>query len=290
MIRVPSTFLRRLTPALILAAFLSGAVAQGRPARAEGLSVAQAAGSWDLSFEKGNRRCRLMLRPEAGLVGSALALPAGCHRAFPVLSTVAGWTAGEKSHILLQARSGQTVLDFGPSGGPNVSAVVGEEGDIYMLTPVDQDVQAALVEAASPVEVPGSEPAASPGALGSGEGGVLVDATTRAPIVAAAPAVFPPATMAELVGNYAVVRQNRDTGCMVTLEAEGGGKAEQKARLAPACRDQGIVIFDPVGWQLSKGQLILTAKKGHKAVMARRAERTWATNPAKGAALVLKGL
>jgi len=47
----------------------------------------------------------------------------------------------------------------------------------------------------------------------------------------------------EIPGRYSVLREgNKDTGCMLTLQPGG------KAQLAPACRDNGIQVFDPVSW------------------------------------------
>ena len=72
----------------------------------------------------------------------------------------------------------------------------------------------------------------------------------------------PPARAADVAGRYAVLRDARDTGCMVTLSPNPRGKGF-RAQLAPACRDQGIVVFDPVGWWLERGKLHLQARKGH---------------------------
>ena len=104
-----------------------------------------------------------------------------------------------------------------------------------------------------------------------------------------ATAMLPPTTVTEVAGNYAVLRQDRDTGCMVSLEASGAKGA--KARLAPACRDQGIVIFEPAAWKLVGGmELVLTARRGHSTALKRQDEKTWANAPARGAPLVLKRL
>jgi hypothetical protein len=171
-------------------------------------------------------------------------------------------------------------------------AVVGEEADAYVLTPTDPAIQQALVAAAAadaaPVLAAPPVVAAVPVAPG---GGVMVDSAAPATVASLAPppVMLPPATAAEVAGNYAVLRQTRDTGCMVTLDAPGS-HAEARAKLAPACRDQGIVIFDPAGWKLAKGQIVLMAKKGHAAVLTRQQDRTWATTPVKGPALVLKRL
>ena len=79
------------------------------------------------------------------------------------------------------------------------------------------------------------------------------------------------------------MREKRDTGCMVTLDdaarAKGGG---DRAQLAPGCRDQGIVVFDPTAWQLVKGDLVLTARAGHKTKLEKRDDGTWAKDGKDG--------
>ena len=75
-----------------------------------------------------------------------------------------------------------------------------------------------------------------------------------APEPEAAPATH--VTAADIAGRYAVMREKHDTGCMLTLDDKTRGKVGgDRAQLAPGCRDQGIVIFDPVGWRLVKGEL-----------------------------------
>jgi len=84
-------------------------------------------------------------------------------------------------------------------------------------------------------------------------------------------------------GRYAPLRDGgKDTGCMITLEAAG------RAQLAPACRDQGLVIFDPTHWKLEQGRLALTARKGHKAYFERQADGLWLRDPKEGKALSLR--
>ncbi len=69
----------------------------------------------------------------------------------------------------------------------------------------------------------------------------------------------------EVAGRYSILRaEDKDTGCMLTLDTRGRGPGGFKAQLAPACRDNGVVIFDPVGWSLDRGRLALVARKGHK--------------------------
>ena len=87
----------------------------------------------------------------------------------------------------------------------------------------------------------------------------------------------------DLAGRYAVMREKRDTGCMVTLDdtsrAKGGG---DRAQLAPGCRDQGIVVFDPTAWQLVKGELVLTARAGHKTKLEKQDDGTWSKDGKDG--------
>ena len=85
----------------------------------------------------------------------------------------------------------------------------------------------------------------------------------------------------DLPGRYAVMREKHDTGCMITLD-KSRSTGSDRAQLAPGCRDQGIVIFDPSSWQLVKGRLVLTAKAGHKASLEKDAEGRWEKDPKEG--------
>ena len=58
----------------------------------------------------------------------------------------------------------------------------------------------------------------------------------------------------------------------------------------PACRDNGVVIFDPIGWGLDKGRLVLTARKGHKAHFEKGADGVWRRDAKEGKALGLRPL
>jgi hypothetical protein len=96
---------------------------------------------------------------------------------------------------------------------------------------------------------------------------------------------------AEAAGRYSVLREGgKDTGCMLTLDAKGTTQRKGKASLAPGCRDQGIVIFDPAGWEIMNGRLVLTARKGHKAHFDARSDGSWEKDAAEGKALSLKKL
>jgi hypothetical protein len=92
-------------------------------------------------------------------------------------------------------------------------------------------------------------------------------------------------------GRYSILREgDKDTGCMLTLDARVRGRAGLKAQLAPACRDNGVVIFDPVGWGLDHGRLVLTARKGHSAHFDKDASGVWRRDAKEGKALGLRPL
>lgn len=84
-------------------------------------------------------------------------------------------------------------------------------------------------------------------------------------------------------GRYGILREkNRDVGCVLTLSGNG------RAQLGPGCSDQGIVIFDPVGWQASGGRITLRARKGHRITFSSRPDGTWQRDPAGSKPLGLK--
>ena len=94
----------------------------------------------------------------------------------------------------------------------------------------------------------------------------------KAPEAPLAPATRGPTSAGDVVGRYAVIRNGKDTGCMLTLESS-------RALLAPACRDNGFVVFDPKGWSLSARRLHLRARKGHSAVFEMDETGVWQKDP-----------
>jgi hypothetical protein len=99
------------------------------------------------------------------------------------------------------------------------------------------------------------------------------------------------AEAADVAGRYSILRDGgKDTGCMLTLDTHMRGVGGAKASLAPGCRDQGIVIFDPVGWQIVNGRLALTARKGHKTHLDAQPDGTWKKDPKEGKSLSWKKL
>jgi hypothetical protein len=240
-------------------------------------NVDKLTGAWDLSLNDTNRRCRLVLRPEQGGPGLALGVPAGCRRAMPLLTDVGSWKLKPGDHVSFADAQGKEVLAFMPNGdGPLLAK--GPEGETYRLANAEASAQGQRFGDLPAVPVPGFEtPAAAPAAV--------TMAATAAPAASSSP-VKPD----EVAGRYSVLREGgKDSGCMLTLDAKARGiKGGNKALLAPACRDQGIVIFDPVGWALEKGRLKLTARKGHHALFEQKGDGTWEKDPKEGKALSLK--
>ena len=108
-----------------------------------------------------------------------------------------------------------------------------------------------------------------------------------APTQAPAPAVAvqsAPARLNDVAGRYIILREGgKDVGCMLTLDDKArAANGDLKAQLAPACRDQGIVVFDPVAWRVERGRLVLTARKGHAATFDKQADGAWWKDPAEG--------
>jgi hypothetical protein len=232
-----------------------------------------AAGQWDITLADSNRSCRMTLRADpAGL--AAVTMPAGCRRALPILANVGSFDVPSADHIALADQSGKPVLDFAEDGRRSFIAN-GPEGETYHLIAIsgafvqsERMAQAANPPAFQALETKPGEASAMPSRITA--------------------AIKP----GDLAGRYAVLREdNKDTGCMITLDDKTrAAKGGFKATLAPACRDQGIVIFDPMGWQLAGGRLVLTARKGHTTHLDLQKDSVWLKDPKEGKALGLKRL
>lgn len=107
-------------------------------------------------------------------------------------------------------------------------------------------------------------------AIGAASGAIAAPKHKPKPAAEAplAPAKRGPTNTADVVGRYNVLRGGKDTGCMLTLEPS-------RALLAPACRDNGIVIFDPKAWSLTQRRLVLRARKGHAATFEMDETGAW---------------
>ncbi len=261
------TSLRRVGIAGALAAMVAPGIALAAAAGA--VPATRAVGTWDLKLEDGSRQCRIMLRSDILDSGYAVGMPMGCHHAFPMLSTVAIWIETGEGQIQLADTAGQPLLIMAPAAD-GVMTGTGPEGNLFRLEPVGPH-KAVVLKLAAKARAPAA----------------------AEPTVAAAPAQRRPVvTPAEVAGHYAVMRdKTRDTGCMVTLDAKAHGpKGTLKANLAPACRDQGIMIFDPVGWEMIGGRLVLMARKGHTTKLDMQDDGTWLKDPKDGKSLGLKRL
>lgn len=253
-----------------------------------------AVGAWDMSLDDTNRKCRMVLREEPGDAGQAIAMPAGCRRAMPILMDVGGWTTAARGELGMLDRAGKPVLAFTAAADRDTLIATGPEGETYQLAPAARPVRVA--QATGSTGVPGFQTIQPPPA-----GATRPARPTPAPAQSAqasptaapspAPAVAgPPARPGEVAGRYAVLRDGKDTHCMVTLDDKARGLKGSKAQLAPACRDQGVVIFDPAGWSVERGRLVLTARKGHQAHFDRDAGGVWQKDAKEGKNLGLRKL
>jgi hypothetical protein len=108
-------------------------------------------------------------------------------------------------------------------------------------------------------------------------------------VAAPAPSAGTTVRPGDIPGRYYIYRDGgKDTGCMLTLDDKIRVKGGNRAVLAPACRDQGIVIFDPAAWALVGGRLVLTARKGHATHLDHQADGSWLKDPKEGKSLSLK--
>ena len=82
---------------------------------------------------------------------------------------------------------------------------------------------------------------------------------------------------------YALLREeNKDSGCLVNLLAGG------RAQLGPGCKDQGLVVFDPIGWSSGRNAIVLRARKGHRVNFVYKPDGTWLREPEDKRPLALR--
>lgn len=218
-----------------------------------------------LSLDGTNKKCRMMPPPESSTAAHRqIAIPRACLSAVPVLAPGDAGSLTGDDRLEFPRPTGQTVLDFAATGGAAFVAS-GSLGEMFRL--------AAIHDAAQK-----NEPFAKQGA-------------NPAPANLAAKQASPAAAPADAAGRYSILRDGgKDTGCMLTLDHRVKAPGREKASLAPSCRDQGIVIFDPAGWQIVNGRLVLTARKGHKTYLDAQPDGTWKKDPKEGKSLTLKKL
>lgn len=234
---------------------------------ASGRAPAQPAdvtGIWVLSADGVAGKCRILLRPELSAAGGRqMTIPLLCLRTFPLLGPAETWSAAKDGGLEFKERSGRIVIAFAAQAGDFVAS--GPQGLAYRLVPLVNQ---------------GQEKGQSPG-----------PGNRLAPLLAAAGERPPAEPKPGPEGRYSVLREDgKDTGCMLILDNKGKPSKMAKASLAPGCRDQGIVIFDPAGWQIVNGRLVLTARKGHKTYLDAQPDGTWKKDPSEGKVLSLKRL
>jgi hypothetical protein len=264
------------------------------------------AGVWDITRDQAPRRCRVMLNSERSDKGDFfVAVPPACRHAMPLLAKAGRWSLSDPTHLELTTPSGDTVLELAADGagfsGP------GPDGNTYHFTAVPAAERRATgysepadLGAAGPpsiIELATSNSGDAKAAETKPPAGAMPDSNTGAVKVADARKTEPIERIvstdrpSDLAGRYAVLRdKTHDTGCMLTLDDKTRVKGGDRAALAPACRDQGIVIFDPAAWQIVRGRLVLIAKAGHATHLDKQPDGTWMKDPAEGKSLSLKKL
>lgn len=269
-----------LAPALMSAAlFASASLLSSGPGRAITLLRAET-GQWDLTLDQSRKACRVTLRagPATG-GGRGVGMPAGCRKSLPVLAGVETWSLVGEDHINFFDKSGAAVLDFAAQSD-DVFAATGPAGETYKLESVEHGLPQRTAAAGETVKT--ADSGKNPDAGKTLDNAKTADA--KKPQGSGAPL-----RVSDAAGRYTVLRESaRDTGCMLTLDDKSAAKGGFRASLAPACRDQGIVIFDPVGWRLTGGRLELTARKGHTASFDLQPDGSWLKDPKQGKSLGLK--
>ncbi|MCJ2053784.1 AprI/Inh family metalloprotease inhibitor [Methylobacterium sp. J-070] len=234
--------------------------------------LADVPGTWDLSRDGTNRRCVMTLAFDNGDAGRKLHFPAGCRRAIPLVSGVAGWLFVDGA-VRLVDRNVRPILDFTRRPDQRSLGAQAESGERYSLVPLD--IVAMRPGGAAAAET--TEPAPTAPVI-----------PPPAPLQTAAPlaAEFQPAARAAAgpaPGVYALDRfQERDT-CRVTLAAAGGG-----VTIVPGCRDGGLEVFDPVRWRYANGRMTLMAKRGHSIDLVPSGDGRWRREPEVGTTFVLR--
>jgi hypothetical protein len=300
--------LRRLALASGIGLGLPFACAIGAGAELGGVSAL--AGPWEISLQDTPRRCGMMLRAEnAEPAGHVIALPAGCRRAMPVLADVGGWTLTNDRQLVLDDRGGKPILNFAAGENDHLFAQ-GPEGETYELVatgrqqlaqaspapggiqPAPRATGPALTTGprttpipAQPAPVAAATPAAS-AALRQGATSQSAPQTAPSQLTTSSALTHYPGKVSDLAGRYVILRAGaeggKDVGCMLTLDDRTRGPGGFRAFLAPACRDNGIVVFEPVGWRFDRGRLVLTAHKGHSAMFDYHADGSWWKDPKEG--------
>ena len=228
--------------------------------------VAEVPGTWDLSRDGTNRRCVMTLLPDRGPAGQKVNFPAGCRRALPFMSKVAGWLYAEDAVRLVDANI-RPLLPF-KRRQDRRSYVATENGETYSLVPLD------TVGMRPPgAEPPSAEAAAAPSAI---------PASVPPSAEVAPPAPAPSPALLQQAGTYRVDRLRQQGTCRLGFAADG------TAKLLPGCRDEGLQVFDPVAWRFADGRITMVAKRGHTIDLVPNGDGGWRRDPETGVTLVLR--
>jgi len=218
----------------------------------------QFSGQWDISLDNTNRKCRVTLRPESGPNGYALAMPFGCKRALPILLDVERWKGDPDKNLVFATAAGTTILDFQWLPDRKALASKGPDGEAYHIEPADHNAKVA------------------------------------ANLVPAKPTVLDAPSLAALAGKYTVIRDAKTVSiCTLNLLAgKPSAKGNFRAALEAGCTDPGMKIFDPVGWRIEDDKLVLVARRGHEASLAKLPDGTFGKDiePKSSKTLILKKL
>ncbi|MCJ2119857.1 protease inhibitor Inh/omp19 family protein [Methylobacterium sp. J-001] len=234
--------------------------------------LSEVPGTWDLSRDGTNRRCVMTLRSENGDAGQRISFPAGCRRALPVVSGIAGWLFSDRG-VRLVDRNVRPILEFARRPDQRSLVAKTEGGETYSLVPLD--IAAMRPAASAAPDIAGIEAAPTPSSLQTAP---AVPAELQRSANATATAAPGPAP-----GVYALDRfQERDT-CRITLDGAGGG-----VHVVPGCHDGGLEVFDPVRWRYANGRMTLTAKRGHTIDLVATDDGRWRREPEVGTTFVLR--
>jgi hypothetical protein len=233
-------------------------------------------GQWDVMHEQGRRPCRITLNAERSDKGDFfVGVPVACRRGMPVLAKIGRWTLADATHLTLTDPGGRAILTLAADG--DAFSGQGADGATYRLVFVPPMGRSATSGDASD--------------LLQAKPPQIINLATAATPVPSKPGKASSERLGDLAGRYAVLRdKTHDTGCMLTLDDKTRVKGGTRAALAPACRDQGIVVFDPTAWQIVNGRLVLTAKAGHVTHLDKQGDGTWLKDPVEGKSLSLKKL
>lgn len=224
--------------------------------------VIAVSGAWEISAEGGERKCRVQLNArETKDRRMILGAPPACKAAMPALTLAAQWALGEDGAIHLYRQDGAALYLFRRDAAGSFKA---EGGVDLALEPIGGRSS----------EAPRSENVAA-----------TLNALNGQP-----PAKD--ADRAALAGVYALGRERGGDACALELGRMPGprpksGGAVWTASLGDACRDDGLRVFDPVGWQFENGRIVLIAKRGVTIGFTRDGD-AWRKDPEAGRPLWMR--